>query len=54
MVAYQRPFIRSKRYFGPERRRAHTPNFAGPEWRFAKGEVINQRDIFDKVKAQTK
>jgi two-component system chemotaxis response regulator CheY len=33
VVAHPRPFIKTKTYFGPDRRRNTNPNYAGPERR---------------------
>ena len=33
VVANPRPFVRTKTYFGPDRRRSTNPNYAGPERR---------------------
>src|SRR5262245_2147706 len=42
-VAHPRPFIRTKTYFGPDRRRNVNPNYTGPERRRANAAVINQQ-----------
>ncbi len=39
VVANPRPFIRTKTYFGPDRRRNVNPNYTGPERR--KGDLTN-------------
>lgn len=51
VVANPRPFIKSKTYFGSDRRRNANPNYAGPERR--KGgaaDVIAQAPLLDKAK----
>jgi len=50
VVVHPRPFIRTKSYFGPDRRRSTNANYVGPERR--KGgdaEVIKQHPLLDKV-----
>jgi two-component system, chemotaxis family, chemotaxis protein CheY len=50
VVVHPRPFIRTKTYFGPDRRRSTNVNYVGPERR--KGgdaEVIKQHPLLDKV-----
>ena len=50
VVVHPRPFIRTKTYFGPDRRRSTNANYVGPERR--KGgdaEVIKQHPLLDKV-----
>jgi two-component system, chemotaxis family, chemotaxis protein CheY len=52
LVANPRPFIRTKSYFGPDRRRNAGVNYLGPERR--KGgtaEFIHQQRLLDKVLA---
>jgi two-component system, chemotaxis family, chemotaxis protein CheY len=52
LVANPRPFIRTKTYFGPDRRRTAGVNYLGPERR--KGgtaEFIHQQRLLDKVLA---
>jgi two-component system, chemotaxis family, chemotaxis protein CheY len=52
VVANPRPFIRTKTYFGPDRRRNVNPNYAGPERRKGgKADVIQQTPLIDKVRA---
>jgi YesN/AraC family two-component response regulator len=52
VVANPRPFIKTKTYFGPDRRRSVNPNYAGPERRKGgKAEVIRQVPLLDKVRA---
>jgi two-component system, chemotaxis family, chemotaxis protein CheY len=51
VVANPRPFIKSKNYFGPDRRRNVNPNYVGPERRKgAKAEVNRQQPLLDKAK----
>src|SRR5712691_1926703 len=46
------PIIKTKTYFGPDRRRNVSPNYAGPERRKGgKADVIKQQPLLDKVKA---
>jgi two-component system, chemotaxis family, chemotaxis protein CheY len=50
LVANPRSFIRTKTYFGPDRRRTVHPNYAGPERRKGgKAEVIRQHPLLAKV-----
>ncbi len=54
IVANPRPFIKSKGYFGPDRRRSTSPAYIGPERRKGgKAEVINQPSLLSKAKAST-
>src|SRR5262249_59876425 len=51
IVANPRPFIRTKSYFGPDRRRNVNPNYAGPERRKGgKADIIKQQPLLDKAK----
>jgi two-component system, chemotaxis family, chemotaxis protein CheY len=51
VVANPRPFVRTKTYFGPDRRRNVNPNYGGPERRkSAKPDVIRQTPLIDKAK----
>ena len=51
VVANPRPFIRTRSYFGPDRRRNANPNYAGPERRKGgKADVIEQHPLLDKAK----
>ena len=54
VVANPRPFIRTKTYFGPDRRRnlaRHERGYVGPERRKGgKSEVIRQTPLLDKAK----
>jgi two-component system chemotaxis response regulator CheY len=55
VVANPRPFIRTKTYFGPDRRRNVNSNYQGPERRTgAKADVIKQQPLLDKVKSPMK
>jgi two-component system, chemotaxis family, chemotaxis protein CheY len=50
LIAHPRPFIKTKSYFGPDRRRNVSPHYVGPERR--KGghaDVIGQQPLLDKV-----
>ena len=52
IVANPRPFIRTKSYFGPDRRRNVNPNYAGPERRKGgKADIIKQQPLLDKAKS---
>jgi len=52
VVANPRPFIKTKTYFGPDRRRNLSTNYAGPERRKGgRAEVIRQIPLLDKAKA---
>jgi DNA-binding response OmpR family regulator len=52
VVANPRPFIKTKTYFGPDRRRNPNGNYAGPERRKGgKADVFRQQPLLDKVKA---
>jgi two-component system chemotaxis response regulator CheY len=54
VVANPRPFIKTKTYFGPDRRRNVNPNYIGPERRRGdKADVIRQQPLLDKAKALT-
>ena len=51
VVANPRPFIRTKSYFGPDRRRNVNPNYAGPERRKGgKADIIRQQPLLEKAK----
>ena len=50
VVANPRPFIKTKIYFGPDRRRNVNPNYVGPERRKGgKADVIRQAPLLEKV-----
>ena len=52
IVANPRPFIKTKTYFGPDRRRGATSNYTGPERRRGgKAEVIRQQSLLPKARA---
>ena len=52
VVASPRPFIRTKTYFGPDRRRNITNAYIGPERRTGgKAEVIQQQPLLEKARA---
>ena len=52
VVANPRPFIKTKSYFGPDRRRNVNPNYVGPERRKGgKADVIRQAALLEKVSA---
>ena len=52
IVANPRPFIRTKSYFGPDRRRNVNANYVGPERRKGgKADVIRQQSLLNKAKA---
>ena len=51
VVANPRPFIRTKNYFGPDRRRNVNPNYVGPERRKGgKADIIRQAPLLEKVR----
>jgi CheY-like chemotaxis protein len=51
VVANPRPFIKTKNYFGPDRRRNVNANYVGPERRKdGKADVIRQQSLLDKAK----
>ena len=50
VVANPRPFIRTRSYFGPDRRRNANPNYAGPERRKGgKADIIQQQPLLEKA-----
>ena len=52
VIANPRPFIKTKTYFGPDRRRIVNPNYAGTERRKGgKADVIKQSPLSDKVRS---
>ena len=54
VVANPRPFIKTKTYFGPDRRRNVNPNYIGPERRKGgKSDTIRQQSLMDKARAPT-
>src|SRR6202162_1337094 len=51
LIANPRPFIKTKTYFGPDRRRIVNPNYVGPERRKGgKADFIKQAPLFEKVR----
>jgi CheY-like chemotaxis protein len=51
VVANPRPFIKTKTYFGPDRRRNVNPNYVGTERRKGgKADVIKQAPLLEKVR----
>jgi CheY-like chemotaxis protein len=51
IVANPRPFIKTKTYFGPDRRRNVSANYSGPERRKGgKAEVIRQQSLLEKAR----
>ena len=51
VVANPRPFIKTKTYFGPDRRRNPAANYVGPERRKGgKADVIRQQALLDKAR----
>jgi DNA-binding response OmpR family regulator len=53
VVVSPRPFIRTKTYFGPDRRRNTSNAYIGPERRNnGKAEVIQQPALLDKARAR--
>jgi two-component system, chemotaxis family, chemotaxis protein CheY len=51
VVANPRPFIKTKHYFGPDRRRSVSSSYVGPERRKGgKADVIRQQPLLDKAK----
>ena len=50
VVANPRPFIKSKNYFGPDRRRNVNTNYIGPERRKGgKADITRQQPLLDKA-----
>ena len=53
VVANPRPFIKTKTYFGPDRRRNINSNYVGPERRKGgKADVIRQTPLLDKARSR--
>jgi two-component system, chemotaxis family, chemotaxis protein CheY len=51
VIVNPRPFIKTKSYFGPDRRRSTGTNYIGPERRKGgKADVIRQQPLLDKAK----
>jgi DNA-binding response OmpR family regulator len=54
VVANPRQFIKTKNYFGPDRRRSTSANYVGPERRKGgKADVIRQQPLLDKAKVES-
>jgi CheY-like chemotaxis protein len=52
IVANPRPFVKTRTFFGPDRRRTVNPNYAGPERRKGgNAEVIRQEPLLEKARA---
>jgi CheY-like chemotaxis protein len=52
VVANPRPFIKTKTYFGPDRRRIVNPNYAGTERRKGgNADIIKQTPMFEKSRS---
>jgi two-component system chemotaxis response regulator CheY len=52
VVANPRPFIRTKTYFGPDRRRSTSTNYQGPERRKStKADTIRPQSLLDKARS---
>ena len=52
MVANPRPFIKTKTYFGPDRRRNTSNAYIGPERRVGgEMEVMQQPSLLDKARS---
>ena len=52
VVANPRPFIKTKTYFGPDRRRNINSNYIGPERRKGgKADVIRQTPLLEKARS---
>jgi CheY-like chemotaxis protein len=49
VIAHPRPFVKTKTYFGPDRRRNVNPNYAGPERRKGGKSDMVQAPVFDQV-----
>lgn len=52
VVVNPRPFIKTKTFFGPDRRRNHSSSYVGPERRKGeKSEIIKVQPLLDKTKS---
>jgi hypothetical protein len=52
VVANPRPFIKTKNYFGPDRRRSGGASYVGPERRKGgKADIIRQTPLLEKARA---
>ncbi len=50
VVVNPRPFVRTKDYFGPDRRRNANPGYSGPERRKGgKADIIKQQSLYEKA-----
>jgi CheY-like chemotaxis protein len=50
VVANPRPFVRTKTYFGPDRRRNASTSYSGPERRKGgQADIIKQQSLYEKV-----
>jgi hypothetical protein len=50
VVLHPRPFVRTKNYFGPDRRRNSNPGYAGPERRRGgEADIIEQQPLYDRA-----
>jgi two-component system, chemotaxis family, chemotaxis protein CheY len=53
VVAHPRPFIKTKAYFGPDRRRSVNANYTGPERRKGgQSDEIEMTSLIEKAKAR--
>ena len=51
VIANPRPFIKTETYFGPDRRRAVSSSYSGPERRKGgKVEIVRQASLLEKVR----
>jgi DNA-binding response OmpR family regulator len=51
IVANPRPFIKTKTYFGPDRRRSVSSSYSGPERRKGgKADIIRQQPLLEKAR----
>jgi len=54
VVVRPRPFVKTKTYFGPDRRRNVNPNYIGVERRkTVKSDLVRQDHLIDKAKILT-
>ena len=55
VVAFPRPFVRTKNYFGPDRRRGASNNYSGTDRRKGGGdsETIRTRPLIEKARSKT-
>jgi two-component system, chemotaxis family, chemotaxis protein CheY len=52
VVAYPRPFVKTKSYFGPDRRRGMQQNYTGVERRKSDSQTIATHSIAEKAKSR--